>query len=394
MNMVDCVLSGSRRPHIAYIARKFSTRGGAEAMGLMMLDAFRALGTRLTVVARDIRGDPGEFDFVRCDPMHVGRQTRQSRFARRACRIADGLETDLLVTQEHLPCAEVFRADDGVLVEMFGQLARARSRLKRRYDRLIGYQRARLAWERSMYESGQLRAVICISAMVRDDIRRHFSIDPKRLHVIENATDIAHFQRPPEKEYASQLRSRLGIPAEATVLLYVGSGFERKGLATATRAIASAPGDAHLVVVGRDHRARRYTRLARRLGVADRVHFAGMQSDVRPYYWGADALIHPALYEAYGLVVLEAMAAGLPVLTSKTCGAGLSLVRHNENGWLFDAFDMPAWAQAVAKVDRLRTDGGLKSMGDAARDIATRRGGHRRLEREVGDLCRDLLSDL
>jgi UDP-glucose:(heptosyl)LPS alpha-1,3-glucosyltransferase len=188
--------------------------------------------------------------------------------------------------------------------------------------------------------------------MVRDDILRHYRVPAERLHVIENAIDPAFYRRPDDAEARGRItRTSLGVPGDAPLWLFVGSGFQRKGLDAALYALARPSVRGHLTVVGRDHRSRRYRRLAARLGVAQRVHFVGRESDVRPYYWAADALIHPALYEPYGLVALEAMAAGLPVLGSRQCGAANALIRHGENGFLYDALDVDGWAEAMTRIE-------------------------------------------
>jgi UDP-glucose:(heptosyl)LPS alpha-1,3-glucosyltransferase len=136
----------------------------------------------------------------------------------------------------------------------------------------------------------------------------------------------------------------LGIGTSAPIFLFVGSGFERKNLASAIAALAQLPrNDAHLIAVGQDKHANRYRALAGRLGVGERVHLVGRQQDVRPWYGAADALVLPTLYDPFANVVLEAMASGLPVVTSFKCGA-VDLIRSGDNGLLCDALDTRALA--------------------------------------------------
>jgi UDP-glucose:(heptosyl)LPS alpha-1,3-glucosyltransferase len=105
------------------------------------------------------------------------------------------------------------------------------------------------------------------------------------------------------------------------------------------RALKQLPLHCYLVVVGKDRHARRYERLARRLGVSARVRFVGAQEDTTPYYGAADAFVLPTLYDPFPNVVLEAMASGLPVVTSRKCGA-VDLIRDGENGYICDALDV------------------------------------------------------
>jgi UDP-glucose:(heptosyl)LPS alpha-1,3-glucosyltransferase len=104
------------------------------------------------------------------------------------------------------------------------------------------------------------------------------------------------------------------------VLLFVGSGFERKGLRFCIEALAWLPTNFRLKVVGKGDVAA-HQRLARRLGVASRLEFCGFNLDPVAVYQGADVLVHPAIYEPFANVCLEALASGLPVVTSRINGA-------------------------------------------------------------------------
>jgi UDP-glucose:(heptosyl)LPS alpha-1,3-glucosyltransferase len=133
-----------------------------------------------------------------------------------------------------------------------------------------------------------------------------------------------------------------------TVFLFVGSGFERKGVDTALRALAHSrlQGRAMLAVVGRDKHQARYQALARSLGIGDSVRFFGPQRDVVPYYHAADALVLPTLYDPQSNAVLEAMACGLPVITSTGCGA--AEVLGTEAGYVLDALDLAGLGSAMS----------------------------------------------
>jgi UDP-glucose:(heptosyl)LPS alpha-1,3-glucosyltransferase len=133
------------------------------------------------------------------------------------------------------------------------------------------------------------------------------------------------------------------------VFLLVGSGYARKGVATAIRALARLPARARLVVVGRDKDPSRYVAQAERAGVAGRVVFAGPRQDPRPYYGAADAFVLPTLYDPLSNAVLEALACGLPVVTSRRCGAGELVVAHGA-GWTCDAQDDAAFAEGMERL--------------------------------------------
>jgi UDP-glucose:(heptosyl)LPS alpha-1,3-glucosyltransferase len=140
------------------------------------------------------------------------------------------------------------------------------------------------------------------------------------------------------------------------VILFVGSGFERKGIPVLLPALAAMKrSDALLLIVGRDRKERAMRALAQRLGIADRVRFLGAQKDVRPYYGAADCFALPTLYDPMPNAALEALACGLPTVTSTTCGAA-ELIQPEINGRVVAALDRTALAEALDAMIEIRRD--------------------------------------
>jgi len=178
--------------------------------------------------------------------------------------------------------------------------------------------------------------------------------------VIHNAIDSQRFQ-PASDTLRHAARQRLNLPQDATVMIYVGSGFERKGLKAAIEAVANS--DRYLVVVGQDKQLARYQQLANQLNCLDRLRFAGVQQDVQPFYHAADALLLPTLYDPFPNVVLEAMACGLAIITSTGCG-GAEFITNGEQGFVCDALDIKALNEAVIATPALSHN---PALGEAAR---------------------------
>jgi UDP-glucose:(heptosyl)LPS alpha-1,3-glucosyltransferase len=148
--------------------------------------------------------------------------------------------------------------------------------------------------------------------------------------VIYNGLDRRRFQ-PLEAEARSELRGRLGIPDDAGIVLFVGSGFKRKGLAFLLQAFSNLSDKTCLLwVVGKGNSAP-YQQAAGRLGVADRVRFWGPAAETAPFYQAATVLGLPTLYDPCSNVVLEALACGLPVVTTAANGAA-EFLSPGENG--------------------------------------------------------------
>jgi len=202
--------------------------------------------------------------------------------------------------------------------------------------------------ERRMFASPRLKAVICNSRMVKDDIRARFDVDDAKLHVIYNAVAVDRFT-PALASQRAAVRAANAIDASAMLLLHVGSGFERKGLATTLAALARLPRSVRLAVVGSDRRLARYAARARALGIIDRVTFAGALTDPRPWYGAADAFVLPTLYDPFPNAALEAMAAGLPIATSTRSGAA-ELALEFDAGYVSAPGDIDALAANLASL--------------------------------------------
>lgn len=347
-------------PRVALVRSRYDPAGGAERFVQAALAALRQEGAVITMVTRSWPGDDGSAIVV--DPFHVGSAWRDRSFARGVCAALATRHFDLVQSHERIACCDVYRAGDGVHAQWLAERARIQSAAARLATRLSPHHRHVLAAERALFTSARLKAVICNSRMVMDEIRRHFGTEASRLVLIRNAVDAASFHPGLRAETGAAVRQQLGIPQEATVALHVGSGFERKGVASMLRALARARTKPWGIVVGRDKRAARAVALARTLGIADRVRFTGSVSDVKPYLAAADAFVLATLYDPQPNAALEAMAAGLPVLTTPKCGAA-ELLAEGESGAVRDALDIEGMAQVLDAWEV----GTARRMGQAAR---------------------------
>jgi UDP-glucose:(heptosyl)LPS alpha-1,3-glucosyltransferase len=206
--------------------------------------------------------------------------------------------------------------------------------LRRLSLRVNPFHALRLWLERRLFEDPGLRAVIVNSDMVRGEILSRFRIDPARIVTIANGVDLNRFHPSRREREGLDLRRRMGVRDEELVILFVGSGFDRKGLELAIHGMAEAAVPARLWVVGKGG-SRRYKGLARELGLEARVDFWGPQRDTAPFYAAADVFLLPTLYDPFPSVILEAMASGLPVVTTAQCGAAEIIVPGRE-GFILD----------------------------------------------------------
>jgi UDP-glucose:(heptosyl)LPS alpha-1,3-glucosyltransferase len=330
---------------LALVRQKYTPFGGAERFMDRAVSALRASGTEVAVIARAWQGEQPGTGFIRCDPFHLGRTWRDAGFAMRVQDIIAGGAFDLVQSHERIPGCHIYRAGDGVHATWLELRGRVHSPLQRFATALQPWHRYTLAAEATMFRHPGLRAVICNSRMVRDDIAARFNVAQDKLHLIHNGVDLEYFHPEPCAAHRDRVRAELGIAPGSPLVLFVGSGFERKGLPQLLAAFARLPRrDAQLVVVGRDRREQALRRLAAGLGIGPRVRFMGRQQDVRPYYGAADLFALPTLYDPFPNAALEAMACGLPVVTSTTSGIA-ELIVPGQNGFVADAVDIAALAR-------------------------------------------------
>ncbi|MBL8384229.1 MAG: glycosyltransferase family 4 protein [Burkholderiales bacterium] len=353
---------------LAIVRQAWNPHGGAERFIDSALAALAAEDDlELTVIARTWQPRAG-VRFIACNPPYRTSWGRDRGFARAVAEVLGrpGVHFDIVQSHERIPGMMLFRAGDGVHATWLEQRARTLPAWRRASIALNPHHRRLLEVERRMFTHPALRMVICNSAMVRDDIAARFGTPAARLTVIHNGVDLERFH-PRLREGRAAVRAALDTPGDAPVFLYVGSGFERKGVARLLQALAAAPPGCHAWIAGRDKRAARYQELAQRLGLAARVRFLGGRDDLPQLYGAADAFVLPTLYDPMPNAALEALAAGLPVVTTQQSGAR-ELVRDGGNGFVLDVLDQPGLARALAL---LAAPGRAAAMGDAARGAVT-----------------------
>lgn len=339
---------------VALVIERFDPRGGGvESVAWQVAHGLARAGDAVTVVAREAEPSPA----VAIERVHVSdlwQPWRVLAFSRAAARRAPRDRFDVVHSFSRTRHQDLFRAGGGSHGDYLERRGGALRRFSPRHRVLLGIE-ARVFADAS-------QTIQCNSRLVRDAIAHRYGVPDARLAVVHNGVDLARFH-PERRRDARSLRDSLG-PADAPLWLFVGSGFERKGLDTALAALAKAPGV--LLVAGRDDPARWRAR-ATALGVAERVRWLGARDDVERLCAAADAFVLPTRYDAFANACLEAAAAGLPVVTSASNGAVEAL---GEGVLCVDrADDAEGFAAALAS---LADPAARRIRGDAARAAAER----------------------
>jgi UDP-glucose:(heptosyl)LPS alpha-1,3-glucosyltransferase len=229
---------------------------------------------------------------------------------------------DIVLSFARVADADILRSGGGAHSSYLRAAAQWQGGARHLAMRVSPYHLAQMMVERRGYNSPRLKRAIAVSDLVRNDLVSTFSLNPAAVIALYNGVDMERF-RPEAGGTGTGLaiRHELGIPELAPTIIFVGNGFARKGLRSLIDAWPMLDRDAYLIVAGADRRAATYVRLAARNGMRERIRFAGPRSDIERLFAAADALALPSLFEPFGNVVMEAMAAGLPVLCSVACGA-------------------------------------------------------------------------
>jgi len=351
---------------IALVRQRYNPYGGAERFVERALPALERAGAQLTLIARSAQGwGGGSRRVVLADPFHLGSWWRDRSFARAARAAWIGGGFDLVQSHERIPGCSIYRAGDGVHRNWLEIRRSLGGRKEKLALALNPYHRYVCAAERAMFEHPALRAVICNSRMVRDEIAAGFRVAAEKLHVTYNGVDLEQFHPRERERLRAATRDELGVAPGETLFLFVGSGFARKGLDAAIAALAQCASERFLLAVaGRDRQAARFEGQARAAGLGDKVRFLGGRRDVRPLYAAADCFILPTRYDPFPNTVLEAMAMGLPVIVGRRCGAA-EVLRPGRSGWVCD----PANVAGLAELMRNAAMAGA-GMADAARACA------------------------
>ena len=354
---------------VGLVIRSFdASLGGAEHWTWQFAASLAAAGHEIHAVASRFGSGTEEIGVAR----HVVPDVRSTLdWAAAAEQVLKTLRLDVIHDMGHGWHCDVFQPHGGSRMASFEQnlllLPRWLQGAKRRFaQRTPRYRAFNRLLARQYRPDG--RRVIALSKMVAGHMARYHSISEKDLRLVYNGVDIERFSPEICDRHRAGVRRQLGLVDE-TLLLIVAHNFRLKGVPTLLRAVAKlrrAGRAVHLAVVGGKHLGR-YRRLARRLGAEKSVTFLGPRNDVIRYYGAADVYVHPTFYDPCSLVVLEALACGLPVITSRFNGAG-ELMREGVEGFVLQ--DPSDDGELALRIRLLLDPGERRTMSAAARKLA------------------------
>jgi UDP-glucose:(heptosyl)LPS alpha-1,3-glucosyltransferase len=353
---------------IALAHRRLEFRGGTERVFYRTAQGLRDRGHEVHLFCQNFRIDPpAGVAAHRVPGLSWPRTARLVTFAWLAPSVIRRYNCDVVVSFDRLVRQDLFRSGGGPHKFFIDKMNQRGGRWKSLWYRLNPYHRLIFAIERRQASSRGSRKIVVASEQIKHEMIEAFGIAETKVVVIPNGVDHERFHPRLRLSSGERIRRELGIGEDSRVVLFVGTGFRRKGLDRLLRLWQepSLP-NTYLLVVGNDSHLSVYRTAWRKNPY---VVFTGPKSNVEEYYAAADLLALPSVQEAFGNVILEALAAGLPVVTMPGVGAS-DKVEGDLRAGILENDDDPAELRRkiLALLDPLR----WPSLSQQARRIAER----------------------
>lgn len=331
---------------LVFIKKTFSIHGGAERYLQTLIKELRQKGHEIHIFAAEWEKEEGiVFHRVKTLPYlsFLSTVTFNTNVKREITR---NIKPDCVISFERTTCQDIYRAGEGCHAEWLKKRAYIEPFLKRLSFKINPLHLSLLMLERKLFETTPL--IIANSNMVKEQIRQNYSVQDSKVKIIYNGVDLKRFSPENRVKWYDSMRESLSISRDSPVLLFVGSGYERKGLHTLIDSLPLLKEEGIKVLVIGKGNIDRYMAQAQESAVPEKILFLGSQKEIEKYYAAADVFVLPTLYDPFSNATLEAMASGLPVITTKNNGAA-EFVENGQEGYVLDnLFDREELAYKIS----------------------------------------------
>lgn len=321
---------------LAFCLFNYFPYGGLQQDFLTILNTCITRGHQIDVYTMQWEGDQPENIHLHCHPQKaMTNHGRAKAFSETMQKIFSTTSYDVVIGFNKMPGLDIyFAADHCFIKDVHKSLC-----ILPRY--LTYY-----ALEKAVFEPKAHTKILVLTETQKKDFIKYYQTSPERFFLLPPYIDL-NFQAIDNYRSARETwRIELGLSPEDKMILMVASFFSTKGLDRVLKALAALPFSAHLFIVGGDDPAP-YLSFIKKSGIAQHVHFMGAQKNVMPFYAAADIFFHPAYREAGGKVLLEALMARLPILTTAVCGHSIHVANANAGIVLSSPFDQTQCDQAL-----------------------------------------------
>lgn len=355
---------------IAIAHKRLDLNGGTERDFYRTAEGLRDLGHQVHLFCAEFGVSPPEGTQPHRVPLlALGRTARLLSFAFLGPKMISPYNFDVIVSFGRMVQQDILRSGGGSHRVFLQKMAQGDGALRRLWHRFSVYHRSVLAIEQRQYQPRSYKKILAVSREVKRELMTAYDVPDEKIAVIYNGVDHERYHPRNRHRPGEEIRRQWGIPRQTPLVLFVGSGFQRKGLDRLLRTWESPRlAGMSLMVVGEDANRERYSSWAK-TQAKGRVVFSGRQTNVEYYYGAADLLVLPAYQEAFGNVILEALASGLPVVTTRAVGAAEVLEGELAQGILASPDDP---LEMEAKILRLLERDRWPVLSEHARRIGER----------------------
>ncbi len=302
---------------LAFVLFKYFPYGGLQRDMLQIARVCQARGHEIHIFTLSWEGArPQQMQVHVLDIRRITNHARYRAFHARIQPQMRKLGIDRVVGFNKMPDLDYYYAADPCLKD---KLLHERGPLVRMLPRYRFF----LCYERKVFSRRSQTQVLLISPRQEQIYRHHYDTQDERLHLLPPGIERNRMASDDAPLLRNDLRREFSIGDDEKLILCIGSGFKTKGLDRSLRALAALPEElrtkTRLIAIGSDN-PDRFLRLGRNLGVSDQLQILSGRDDIPRFLQGGDLLLHPAYHENSGMVILEAMIAGLPVLVTEVCG--------------------------------------------------------------------------
>lgn len=294
-------------------------------------------------------------------------------FALKCEQILKKGDMDVVISFERTFYQDIYRAGDGCHREWLEQRKKIYPFYRTYTDYINPLHKTFLYIEKHMFTDTNLKMVVANSRMVKMQIMEHYGFPEDRIVVIYNGVDLRRFNPLQKEERRKNIREYLGFKEDDFVIIFVGSGFRRKGLDTLLLAVSRLKDIrlgrvVRLLIVGKDE-PHRYKKMAERLGIVENLSFIPQMAAIEELYHASDIFVLPTFYDPFSNATLEAMACGLPIITTNYNGASEIMTDGKEGFILSDPSDAGGLSERLLFASEPER---LIEMGMSARHTAER----------------------
>ena len=351
-----------RKIHLAIIRQTYSSFGGAEKFIEVLANSLaNKMQIKVTIICRKWEGDlPENISVIRISPFYTGRLTRDIGFMLAVKKHLKQNQYDVVQSHERLAFCDIYRAGDGI---HWSWLRRKNKKLLFRLwvDFLSPYHLYQLWQERKIFVGSSVKKIVVNSSFIKQEALKFYPSSEKKLITIRNGVNTNTFQcAKKDLSQRQKVRTEYGIQREDKLLLFLGSGYERKGLNFALRVLTRLPKEFRLMIVGKDKHESKYIGMSKVLGLESRCVFLGPQPSSNKFYCLCDAFIFPTQYDPMPNAVLEAMSSSCVCYVSDASGA-TDYIKNAENGFIMSLDSPDDWAELIKKSFNNLDDRGQKA---------------------------------